>query len=47
MVSLNASMPDKETLKLTMVIRKPGNLGMDSIINLVNSMDAAKSMEID
>ncbi len=47
MISLNASMPDKETLKLSMVIRKPNNLGMDSIINLINSLDEAKAMEID
>ena len=47
MVSLNASMPDKSTLKLNMVIRKPSDLGMDKIINLINSIDEAKSMEID
>ena len=47
MISLNASMPDKETLKLSTVIRKPNNLGMDSIINLINSLDEAKAMEID
>jgi len=47
MVSLNASMPDKDTLKLSMVIRKPGDLGMDSIINIINSLDEAKSMEIE
>lgn len=47
MISLNASMPDKATLKLSMIIRKPNNLGMDSIINLINSLDEAKAMEID
>ena len=46
LVSLNASMPDKETLKLNMVIRKPADLGMDHLINMVNGMDEAKSMEI-
>ncbi len=46
-ISLNASMPDKKTLKLGMVIRKPSDLGMDSIINIVNSLDEAQSMEID
>ena len=45
-VSLNASMPDKETLKLTMVIRKPSELGLDSIINLINGLAEAKAMEI-
>ena len=47
MVSLNASMPDRDTLKLTMIIRKPSDLGMDKIINLINTIDAARSMEID
>lgn len=47
LVSLNASMPDKNTLKLSMIIRKPADLGMDKVINLVNSLDEAKSMEIE
>ena len=47
MVSLNASMPDKKTLKLSMIIRKPSELGMDRIINIVNSLDEAQSMEIE
>jgi len=47
MVSLNASMPDKKTLKLSMIIRKPSELGMDKIINLINSIDETKSMEFD
>lgn len=47
MVSLNASMPDKKTLKLSMIIRKPSELGMDRIINIVNTLDEAKSMEIE
>jgi len=46
-MSLNASMPDKSTLRLSMVIRMPADLGMDTLINLVNTLDAAKSMEID
>lgn len=46
-LSLNASMPDKATLKLSLVIRMPADLGMDSLINLVNTLDATKSMEID
>ena len=45
--SLNASMPNKETLKLSMVIRKPSDVGMDKVINLVNSLDEAQSMEIE
>ncbi len=44
--SLNASMPDKDTLKLSMIIRKPSEIGMDKVINIVNSLDEAQSMEI-
>tara|TARA_A100001515_G_C4519897_1_gene193084 strand:+ start:13 stop:675 length:663 start_codon:yes stop_codon:yes gene_type:complete len=47
MVSLNAAMPDKKTLKLSMVIRKPHDLGMDKIINVVNNLKETKSMEIE
>ena len=46
-VSLNASMPDKETLKLEMVIRKPSDIGMDKVINIVSSMDEAQSMSLE
>ncbi len=45
-VSLNASMPNKETLKLEMIIRKPADLGMDKVINIVNSMEESSSMAI-
>ncbi len=47
LVSVNASMPDKKTLKLSLIIRRPSELGLDKIINLINSIDEAKSMEID
>lgn len=43
-VSLSASMPNKQTLKLEMIIRKPKDLGMDSIINIINSMDESKGV---
>lgn len=46
-VSLNASMPNKATLKLEMVIRKPSDLGMDKVINIVSSMDEAQSMSLE
>ena len=46
-VSLNASMPDRETLKLEMVIRKPSEIGMDKVINIVSSMDEAQSMSLE
>ena len=46
-ITLNASMPDKKTLKLSMAIRKPNDLGMDKVINIVNSLDEAASLEIE
>ena len=46
-VSLNASMPNKETLKLEMVIRKPNDIGMDKVINIVSSMDEAQTMSLE
>jgi putative Mg2+ transporter-C (MgtC) family protein len=45
-VSLNASMPNKKTIKLEMIIRKPADLGMDKIINIVNSIEESSSMAI-
>lgn len=47
LVSLNAAMPNKSTLKLSMIIRKPKELGMDKVINLVNGLDEVDSMEIE
>ena len=46
-VSLNASMPDKKTLKLEMIIRKPSDLRMDKVINIINSMDEAQTMSLE
>ena len=46
-VSLNASMTNKETLKLEMVIRKPSEIGMDKVINIVSSMDEAQTMSLE
>ena len=45
-LSLNASMPDKTTLDLSLIIRTPSNLEMDTLIGSVNKLDAAQSMEI-
>jgi putative Mg2+ transporter-C (MgtC) family protein len=45
-VSLNASMPNKKTLKLEMIIRKPADLGMDKVINIINTMEETSSMAI-
>ena len=45
-LSLGASMPDKRTLNLELVIRTPSSLMMDSLIGQLNKMDAAQSMEI-
>ena len=46
-VSLNASMPNKTTLKLGLVIRTPSDLRMDTLISRINKIDAAQSMEVD
>ena len=45
-LSLNASMPDKTTLELSLIIRTPSDLQMDTLIGSVNKLDAAQSMEI-
>lgn len=47
LVSINASMPNKKNLVLGMIIRKPGELGMDKVINLMNTIGEAESMEIE
>ncbi len=47
LVSLSASMPDRATLKLSMVIRKPSNLGMDSLINSLTEFGETRSMDLD
>ena len=46
-VSLSASMPDKRTITLGLIVRTPGELRMDSLIGSINKLDAAKSMEVD
>jgi len=46
-VSLSASMPNKTTLKLGLVIRTPSDLKMDTLISRINKIDAAQSMEVD
>ena len=47
LVSLSASMPDRSTLKLSMVIRKPSDLGMDSLINALTEIGETRSMDLD
>lgn len=47
LVSINASMPNKKNLVLGMIIRKPDELGMDKIINLMNTIGETESMEIE
>ncbi len=47
LVSLSASMPDRSTLKLSMVIRKPSDLGMDSLINTLTEFSETRSMDLD
>lgn len=46
-ILLNASMTNKSSLRLSMIIRKPKELGMDKVINLVNNLDEVDSMEIE
>ena len=45
--SLNARMPNKKTLKLELIVRKPKDLAMDKLINILNSIDEAQEMEIE
>ena len=47
LVSLSASMPDRRTLKLSMVIRKPSSVGMDSIINACTKFNETRSMDLE
>jgi len=47
LVSLSASMPDRTSLKLSMVIRKPSTLGMDSLINALTQFSETRSMDLD
>jgi putative Mg2+ transporter-C (MgtC) family protein len=47
LVSLSASIPKRTKLKLTMVIRKPSDLGMDSLINALMTFDETQSMELE
>ena len=47
LISLNAAMSNKKVLKLSMVIRKPDSLGMDKLINLVNSLEEIREMEFE
>ena len=39
-------MPNKKTLKLEMIIRKPKELGMDKVINIVNSITETNTLAI-
>lgn len=45
-VSLSASMPSRESLRLSMVIRKPTDLGMDSLINTLTAFSETQSMDL-
>ena len=46
-VSLNARMPNKKTLKLELIVRKPNDLGMDKLIDILNSIDETQDMAIE
>ena len=45
--SLNARMPNKKTLKLELIVRKPKDLAMDKLINVLNSIDETQDMAIE
>jgi len=40
-------MPDMKTLKLSMVIRKPSDVGMDSLINSLAKFSETRSMDLE
>lgn len=46
-VSLSASMPTRDALRLSMVIRKPTDFGMDSLINSLTDFSETQSMDVD
>ena len=46
-VSLSASMPTRDTLRLSLVIRKPTDFGMDSLINSLTDFSETQSMDVD
>ncbi len=47
LVSLSVNMPKRNTLKVSMIIRKPAELGMDSLINALTTFDETQSMHLD
>lgn len=46
LMSLDASMPNKDTLELSMIIRKPHDLSMDKVIYMINEIEETQSMKI-
>tara|TARA_A100001011_G_scaffold395208_1_gene489534 strand:+ start:3308 stop:4036 length:729 start_codon:yes stop_codon:yes gene_type:complete len=46
-ISLNVAMPNKNTVKLNMIIRMPSEMKLDKMIGLINHLDEARSMQID
>ena len=47
LISLSASMPDMKSLKLSMIIRKPNDVGMDSLINSLAKFSETRSMDLE
>lgn len=45
-ISLNAQMPNKDILKLSMIIKKPHDFSMDKVIGLINGVEETKEMRI-
>lgn len=47
LISLSASMPNMKTLKLSMIIRKPNDVGMDNLINSLAKFSETRSMDLE
>jgi len=47
LVSLSVNMPKRNTLKVSMIIRKPSDLGMDSLINALTTFDETQAMHLE
>jgi putative Mg2+ transporter-C (MgtC) family protein len=46
-VSLSVSMPERSILRISMVIRKPDDFGMDSLINVLTEFNETVSMDLE
>lgn len=46
-LSTSVSMPDRCSLRLSMIVRKPDTIGMDKIINLLTGFKETRSMDLE